>query len=304
MGEDGRTLVSPTLAHGSSTCRVVVGVDGTAANWSAVAWAVAEARRLGCGLLLVASGLADTAATTPHVGDAERQDLRRLTNDLLEEVRLRVGSQVRDVATLAAQGEPSRALVGAAAPGDLLVVGKRGGHPVLHTVLGSTSTAVAGHCRGPVVVVPDNWAVADHASEPVVAGVDDDRDPHVLATAFGRAERSGVDVVVVSAWTPPAPLDRSAQDAPRWRADAHRRLEAIVEPWRERYPTVTVRTRSHPLTPTVALLGLATDAQLLVVGRHKEPAHPGGLRVGSTTRTVLHHIHCPVLVVPSGSRGS
>jgi hypothetical protein len=48
----------------------------------------------------------------------------------------------------------------------------------------------------------------------------------------------------------------------------------------------------------VALLGEAVAAQLLVLGRRTKASHPGGLSLGSTTRRVLHHAHCPVLVVP------
>jgi nucleotide-binding universal stress UspA family protein len=61
---------------------------------------------------------------------------------------------------------------------------------------------------------------------------------------------------------------------------------------------VSLTAESHPLVPTVSLLGAATTTQLLVLGRHTGPHHPGGLGLGSTTRQVLHHAPCPVGVVP------
>jgi hypothetical protein len=38
-------------------------------------------------------------------------------------------------------------------------------------VLGSTAVAVAARCNGPVVVVPESWAVPEHRTEDIVAGI-------------------------------------------------------------------------------------------------------------------------------------
>jgi nucleotide-binding universal stress UspA family protein len=297
MNARGQTLLDQDRTRPAHT-RVVVGVDGTAANWSAVTWAVAEARRGHRPLLLLACGSADTPPSAPRSANLEREHLERLTRDLLDEVHTRVEGLVEDVSTRAAVGEPSHALVRAADEGDLLVVGKRGGHPLSRTVLGSTSIAVTGRSRGPVVVVPERWTGTEHQAGPIVAGVDGDRDPQVLDFAFDRAERLGLPLVVVNAWDLPAPQTRSSDDVQRWSDEAQRHLDEVVAPWRRRHPDVTLTTSSHVVTPTVALLGDGTRAQLLVLGRHTGPQHPGGLSMGSTVRKVLHHAACPVAVVP------
>jgi len=70
---------------------IVVGVDGTAANWSAVSWAAAEARETGRPLRLVAAATsADVSASAPLTDNPEREHLERLTRDLLEDVSSRL----------------------------------------------------------------------------------------------------------------------------------------------------------------------------------------------------------------------
>jgi nucleotide-binding universal stress UspA family protein len=297
MGEQRETLVQPAASARPVTSRVVVGVDGTAANWSAVAWAVAEARRGGYPLVLVAVGSSDAPGWETRTENLDIAQSEHLTRDLLDDVRERLQDHVDDLTSQVFVGDPSHALVRCTTADDLLVVGKRGGHPFSRTVLGSTSMAVAGRCLGPVVVVPEDWSVVEHLRDPIVAGTDWDRDPEVLDLAFDRAQRLGVGLVVVHAWDGPGQQHRPAEDAPR-AEEAQTRLDAVVEPWRQRHPDVEVRTASHPLTPAVSLLGVGASGQLLVLGRHTGPQHPGGLRVGSTTRNVLHHAPCPVVVVP------
>jgi hypothetical protein len=68
MNGHSETVLEQSTTEGSPTVKVVVGVDGTAANWSAVSWAVAESRRVGRPLSLVASG-AGSSATGPASGE-------------------------------------------------------------------------------------------------------------------------------------------------------------------------------------------------------------------------------------------
>ena len=289
----GRRSIGP----GWPTARVVVGVDGSAANWGAVRWAAQEARRVGCLLVLVGAGPGDTPPSAPPTGSLEREYLQHLTRDMLEDVRGRLAEE-QDVDVRVGVGAASQALVRAAGEQDLLVVGKRGGHPVARTVLGSTSIAVAGHSDGPVVVVPEGWAAGEGRAGPIVAGVDGDRDPVVLAYAFSRADELGVSLVVVGCWSLPATYTRSADEIAHLDRQAHEQIETVLRPWRRRHPRVPLRTEAPLLTPAVALSSAASDPQLVVLGRHTGPGHSGGLRLGSTTRRVLHHATCPVAVVP------
>src|SRR3954469_11568867 len=87
---------------------IVVGVDGTAANWSAVTWAAAEARATGRPLRLVAASTwADAPASAPYTEHSERKHLERLTGDLLDDVRSRLDRVNRDISTQVSTGGPS-----------------------------------------------------------------------------------------------------------------------------------------------------------------------------------------------------
>src|SRR3954452_13941858 len=155
MDERRRTLLAgPPGDGGRAPGGIVVGVDGTAANWSAVSWAAAEARATGRPLRLVAASTSTVAPALAPVSESRERDREHLelTRDLLGDVRSRLGTTPPDISTQISTGEPAHALVAAPAPDDLLVVGKRGGHPLSHIVLGSTSMAAAGGCRAPVVV--------------------------------------------------------------------------------------------------------------------------------------------------------
>jgi len=276
-------------AAGSAPSRVVVGVDGSAANWSAVQWAAQEAARRQCPLVLVGAG-----SGSP---DAEG------AGGALEEVRRELVGTVGTVLTHPATGEPSHALVRTTDERDLLVVGRRSGHPVTRTVLGSTSIEVVGRSLCPVVVVPEGWSVREHRDDPVVAGVEARRDPQVLDAAFSRAAELSAPLTVVSSWADGPPNLRTGPDVVAAAEAAEEQLDDLLLDWRRRHPAVAVRAESHALSPAVALLGYAAGAQLLVLGRHTGPQHPGGLTLGSTARRVLHHATCPVAVVPPSTSG-
>jgi nucleotide-binding universal stress UspA family protein len=297
MMEHSTTTVGRGEAAVATRPRVIVGVDGTAANWSAVLWAAAEARSSGRPLLLVAC----TSSTTPALGartdDLERGASERLTADLLESVRSHIVHQAGEVSTHVAIEDAAHALVWLAGEQDRLVVGKRRGHPWSNAVLGSTAVAVAGRSTGPVVVVPEAWSVDDHVEQRIVVGIDGPRDGGVLDAAFDRAEGLGVGLVVVHALGASLPQTVVASDVHQSSADTRVELDDLLAPRAQSHPHVNVTVQSHPLTPTVSLLGAATDAQLLIVGRHAA-THPHGPGLGSTTRKLLHHASCPVMVTP------
>lgn len=297
MMEHSTTTVGRGEAAVATRPRVIVGVDGTAANWSAVLWAAAEARSAGRPLLLVACAPSTTPALAAHTDDLEQGASERLTADLLESVRSHIVHQVGEVSTHVATEDAAQALVWLAHDQDRLVVGKRRGHPWSNAVLGSTAVAVAGRCTGPVVVVPEAWSVEDHVEQRIVVGVDGQRDSSVLDAAFDRAERLGVGLVVVHALGASLPQTMVGSDVHQPSADTRMDLDELLAPWVQRHPDVHVTVQSHPVTPTVSLLGAATDAQLLIVGRHAA-THPHGPALGSTTRKLLHHASCPVMVTP------
>lgn len=286
------------VSDSPSPSRVVVGVDGTAANDIAVTWAAREARRHGCPLVLLGAGSGDTPSSAPRSENLEREHIQRLTRDMLEAVRDRLLHKGLDVRVEVGIGEPSHALIRFTDEHDLVVVGKRDGHPMSRTVLGSTSIATVGRASGAVVVVPEHWSAEEHDDEPIVVGLRELTDEAVLREAFKRAADLSVDLMVVRSWEMPTAFGRSPEDVVERGTKEQDTLESCLNPWRRHFPDVSTQTRCAPLAPAVALLGDASGAQLMVLGRHTRASHPGGLSLESTTRRVLHHARCPVLVVP------
>ena len=133
--------------------RIVVGVDGSPQARRALDWAVAEARRTGDALLLVAAWMFPMAlgyafTTTVH-------EVRQAAQDTVD----RAVAHVAEVAPeLAVTGEtteqqPGPALVASSKGADLLVVGSRGLGGFEGLLLGSVSQYCSRHATCSVVVV-------------------------------------------------------------------------------------------------------------------------------------------------------
>ncbi len=197
-----------------------------------------------------------------------------------------VGSQLEPVTVH--HRHPENELLRHAEQARLLVVGKRGRGGIPRLLVGSTAVAVAGRSPVPVVVVPTDWRQEDHATEPIVVGLDPDPAHHrLLHLAFRRAERLGVPLVIVHG-------KEEHDDAP----DVSDRFAEEVRRWQERFPKVELRSYVTEKHPAMALLAEAeSGAQLLVLGR-REAHRFDGFGFGSVTRAVLHYAEIPVLVVP------
>lgn len=278
---------------------VVVAVDGSERNRSAVAYATREAVRAGRPLTLLAV-LDDYTIPIPHHGtggDDEHQ--WQLLNALRTTIlRDHPGTDVRrDVQC----GGTVPTLLDRSVEQGVLVVGKRGLGTFGRLMVGSTSIAVAGRSRVPVVIVPDGWDQDGHQDAPVVVGVRaNDPDLGVLRYAFAAAASRGVPLHVVHAvhidpllvWDP-------ALDAPAYRVRADRasaQLEEVLAPLRQEHPAVDATVVESSGHPAGVLLERSADAQLLVLGRQHE-GHVG-FTLGSVARAVLHYAEIPVAVVP------
>lgn len=74
-------------------------------------------------------------------------------------------------------------------------------------------------------------------------------------------------------------------------------LSAVLQVWRDKYPGVEVTETVAEGRARSALLRAASGASLLVVGRHLTD-RPAGPRIGPVTHAAIHHVGCPVAVVP------
>ncbi|MFE2065803.1 universal stress protein [Streptomyces sp. NPDC059467] len=290
---------------------VVVGLDGSRESLTAADWAAREALRRGLPLRLV------HAADSPAAGESELPELsaprhwaRRILRDAMDQINERypqVYLSAEQIARPAAE-----ALVTAGDAGELLVLGSRAFSGFGGFLAGSVALQTVTRVARPVVLVRADQTVEDeHTPDPegrpsadtpyraVVVGVDAVRPAEqVLAFAFESAALRGAPLRAVSAWR--LPMVRAVADAGAHQAEedaARRALAAALAPWREKFPTVEVVEQAEEGHPAQRLLSAAQDAGLLAVGRRIRPARLGA-HTGPVAHAVMHHVRCPVAIVP------
>ena len=277
---------------------IVVGVDGSEYNRSAILWAAAEAARSGADLMLVTvvddrefpSLLRSRKTAKSHARQVleTAADMSGVSSEHTVGIRLLSGRPEQELATQFPQAR-------------LLVVGKRGLGEISRLLVGSTSLALAGRSTVPVVIVPGRWEADAHDGQPIVLGADPGR-PHarLFSHAFRRAARLGVSLLAVHGWETPSAdwwPDTSELAAEQERR-SHAEFERLMEAWRDRYPDVELHLIASHDHPAVAILDAAGAAQLVVLGRHSNSRF-SDFAFGSVTRAVLHYAELPVLVVPT-----
>jgi nucleotide-binding universal stress UspA family protein len=252
---------------------IVVGIDGSAHAWRALDWAADRAVRHRLPLLLVhgSRALLDDGSIPPDA-------LRRLTGereDLLAEARqyaLKLHPGL-DVETRLVPADPGRALVGESEHADLVTVGSRGQGGFEGLLFGSVGLYTAAHARCPVIGIE---------------GLDDERS--FIEWAFGEAASRGAKILALHAV--------GGEFSPRRRVIEQLELSESLAGYGERYPDVTVERLVSDRTPAQALVEASGNAALVVVGARRRRAPLAGMALGRVNHTVLHHAHCPVVVVP------
>ena len=281
---------------------VVVGLDGRQQGRIALDWAIDEARRRRAPLRLV------HATPMPLRGRAPEPSFEAVARDyesahIFDDAadRVRALSPDTPLSTTSGYGNAAIMLVEASKDASCLVVGARRRGAVASALLGSTSTDVAAHAASPVVVVRE-LPVARPSRPGVVVG----SDGSVLSTAaiaegFRQADERGLPLTVVHAWF----LDYSdtawgvLQSGNPMRAigEAEHALAAeAVAGWSEKYPDVVLRRHVVNAHPVQALVQHSDGAELVIVGSRGRGGFTG-LLLGSVSQGVLHHAHCPVMVM-------
>ncbi|GAA1403400.1 universal stress protein [Kitasatospora putterlickiae] len=292
---------------------VVVGVDGSPESLAALDWAAEEAARRGTPLKVV---LAWPPVVTPLSVLGTVDLARRQADVTLREAELRVKERWPELVVQAVQvpNDPVRALVdevsGAqepdGAPAELLVLGSRGFGAVAGFLVGSVSQRVLTRTDCPVVLVrrgEEQGEEGEDAAREVVAGVDPfEGADAVLAHAFEVAERRGLPVRAVYSWTLPATyqyagIAASVDVTGEMLVYAKGELARVVKPWREKHPGVEVVEEAVNARPAKVLADRAVGAELVVIGRRIRRS-PLGAHLGAVAHAVLHHVPCPVAVVP------
>lgn len=294
---------------------VISGVDGSAESLAAAEWAAREAVRREHPLRLVHAW---NGHPRKAEGEPANASQRHLARRALRQAEARVRGACRGVRLDDKQleGPATAALLHAAEQADLLVLGSRGLSGFTGFLVGSVALGVVAKATRPVVLVrageeaEDEHLPAEDGSastrtgyRDVVLGIDlsDARD-EVIEFAFEAARLRGARLRVVHAWQPPSALglgpgDIALVSAPRRAEEWQGFLSAVLQLWRDKYADVDVLESVVADKASTALLRAASGASLLVIG-HRLADRPVGPRTGSVAHAVIHHVGCPVAVVP------
>jgi nucleotide-binding universal stress UspA family protein len=259
---------------------VTVAVDESAGAVAAIDEAATEASLRGWELRLVhvqGPGGGEHAAADHERGVA-------LLAKLADHARTRTATAVSSELCV---GSTVEVLIDHSARSGLLVLGSRGLGPVRQMAAGSVSIRVAAGAHSPVVVVPpSSERPAPSTLLSIVVGVDGSAESAMAAEfAAEEARLRGVPLTAVHATTTTPPASEVLSSGP-------------LDPARD--PGVNVERHSVPAGAAEALIDASASARTIVVGT-RGSGGVRGVRLGSTSKALLRHARCPVVVVPPGA---
>ncbi|MFJ6138828.1 universal stress protein [Kitasatospora sp. NPDC092286] len=285
------------------TTPIVAGFDGSPESVAAAGWAGREAllRALPLELLQAWPWPKTDVLGTSDAVTWSRQQLAA------EEARLRALLTGVEVTSAHVPHDPADALEAAGRRAAMLVLGSRGLGALRGFLVGSVSQEVLRRAPCPVVLVraAEEDSATDAGNHEVVVGLDLRRPfDEVLAFAFEAAELRSAPLRAVHAWDPPTGSAYMAFAAigsvyEELSAVEKQQLTDVLAPWRARHPRVAVTADLVRGNASVALVEATAAAGLAVVGRRARRA-PIGTRLGSVAHAAIHHVRCPVAVVPYG----
>ncbi|WP_416485440.1 universal stress protein [Streptomyces sp. CL12] len=286
---------------------IAVGVDGSPQSVAAAHWAAQEAVRRGAELVVVHAWVTQVRSAPLATRDStERGWAERVLREAVDSVRAAHP-------TLAVTGRliaesPVPALLSVAAETDTLVVGTLGLGRAAGVLVGSVSLRVAGRAPCPVVLVRAGRSAADEHL-PTAPGLAPDEIPSIpyravvlgldvdsacdepIGFAFEAARRRRTELRVCHVHEP----DGGA--GPERAAAAEHAVLALLRPWHEKYPDVSVATTVTEGRAGDELVRATDGAGLVVVGRRISGSRLGE-RLGQVAHAVVQHAECPVAVVP------
>lgn len=266
---------------------IVVGYDGSPSADCALRWAVAEGRLRNAPVRLV------------HIVEWPVIVVPGASGWLSEQQRLKAKAGLDEAMAAAGGALPVSIVEGSVAgticemsrDASMIVLGSRGHGGFSGLLIGSVSMSVAVHAACPVVVVRGGER-ADPESRPVTVGVDDSAEARLAARfGFQEAQSRGCGLVAIRAWHP-AGADPTGELETAERVALREVLDEEIVAHR----SVPVATRLVVGRAAKTLIDASKEAQLVVVGSRGMGGFKG-LLLGSVGQQLLHHGHCPVMVV-------
>ncbi|WP_314174150.1 universal stress protein [Streptomyces winkii] len=292
-----------SAAHGAEG-RVVVGVDGSEPSLRALDMAAEEAGRRGATLEMVYSAGWPRRSRVP-VTEADTERFRVAGAAILDDAGQRAHEHVpglRIMAQVHTESLAADVLVKATRTAALTVVGTRGYGGFAGLLVGSVSLRTATHCEGPLLVVGDSRIGGGPQRGTVLAGVHTEADEPALRFAFEEAARRGSSLRVLHAWSQPrmpGRLQLPRNEAQRAGAAASEQLREMVDPVSKKHPGVEVSAEEQGGSPAATLIEASRAADVIVIAVHRRQPRRLGLQLGPVAHAVLHHAHCPVVLVPT-----
>jgi len=280
---------------------IVVGIDGSSADQTALRWAVSEAQTRKTWLRVVhafrkRSGPATDSSyrDVPVVDTDEFYAEKLLVKAVREVARIDPNLHVQPVAR---EGAAVPVFVAESARASLVVLYSRRLTSRLSALLRSTGSGTLARAACPALAVREGSAIADGAAAAVV-GVDcTSHSEAALEFGFDYASRHNVQLRAVRCWQPYR-LSAMAPHSRMSRSDVEMELSEMLAVWSDKFPEVSVSGKVVHDHPIAGLVAEAENSQLLVVGCRGHSAFAGSL-LRSVSQGVLHHADCPVAVVPS-----
>lgn len=269
---------------------ILAGFDGSAGSYSALRWAIWEARNRRTRLtVLLASDIAPPGQPPLHdvAGRAVGRRERRLAEGLCYAESV-VGSSLTKVEVT--DEPPALALCERSKDAEMTVLGACGHSSLPGMLLGSVPWHVAAQGRGRIVVVRGTWEAVNAGTRPIVVGVDGSPGSQdALTLAFEEAALNGARLEAVC----------GLADAPGVFGEAHRMEEEFGREMirqETKHPDIVVTRRVAPGSPRSALMAAALEARLVVLGARGRRGFKGEI-LGSVALAMLHYSPCPIGIV-------
>ncbi|MFD5513117.1 universal stress protein [Streptomyces sp. NPDC127051] len=283
------------------TSSVTVGVDGSQPARVAALWAAKEAVRRDRPLHIVYGADIDGRALYLSAETIER--VRVNGRALLDDTAKAVSAEYPGL-TVTTEFSRAGAVGSLHRAGGLhgtVVVGNRGLGGFNSLMLGSVGLDVAAAAMTPVIVVRGVDGTEETGT--VLAAIRDEHDLLVARYAAREAELHKASLRLLHVWNVLQSVGEvvSMLDGVDEIASGHAEaLRAVTDVVRDEFPDLEVRADAEKSISVAGVLVEASrHADLLVMGGRRVP-RPLGLapNLGKATHSLLHHAHCPVLLIP------
>ncbi|WP_369779399.1 universal stress protein [Streptomyces sp. R33] len=283
------------------TSSVVVGVDGSQPARVAALWAAKEAERRDRPLHIVYG--ADTDGRALYLSAETIERVRVNGRALLDDTAKAVSAEYPGL-TVTTEFSRAGAVDSLHRAGGLhgtVVVGNRGLGGFDSLMLGSVGLDVAAAAMTPLIVVRGVDGTEETGT--VLAAIRDEHDLLIARYAAKEAELHKASLRLLHVWNVLQSVGEvvSMLDGVDEIASGHAEaLRAVTDVVRDEFPDLEVQADAEKSISVAGVLVEASrHADLLVMGGRRVPG-PLGLapNLGMATHSLLHHAHCPVVLIP------